>query len=172
VSAATTPEAKRQQAAIGAAVLVLAALLAFGASQISSEAGYGGVGPNFLPWGVSAALAVCGGLLLWQALSGGFQVMETPTGAERGDWPAMAWVAAGVLANAALITRIGLVLACALCFALAVRGLRSSEGKPAGGARQSAIDFSTGLAIAAPAFWMFTKVLNINLPGLTATGWI
>jgi putative tricarboxylic transport membrane protein len=172
VNTATPPEARRQQAAIGAAVLVLAALLAWGASGISSDAGYGGVGPNFLPWIVAGALALCGGLLLWQALSTGFLVMETPSGAERGDWLALAWVATGVLANAALITRIGFILACALCFALAVRGLRSSEGKPAGGARQSVVDFATGLAIAAPAFWMFTKVLNINLPGLTATGWI
>ncbi|EHR71723.1 Tripartite tricarboxylate transporter TctB family [Burkholderiales bacterium JOSHI_001] len=172
MSEATSPEAKRQQAAIGAAVLVLAALLAFGASGISSDAGYGGVGPNFLPWMVAGALAVCGALLLWQGLSTGFLVMEKPSGAERGDWPALAWVAAGVLANAALITRIGFILACALCFALAVRGLRSSEGKPSGGARQSAIDLGVGLCIAAPTFWMFTKVLNINLPGLTSTGWI
>ena len=29
-----------------------------------------------------------------------------------------------------------------------------------------------GLAIAAPVYWMFTKLLAINLPGLTSTGWI
>jgi hypothetical protein len=34
------------------------------------------------------------------------------------------------------------------------------------------IDFVTGFLIAAPAFWLFTKVLAINLPGLTGTGWI
>jgi putative tricarboxylic transport membrane protein len=46
----------------------------------------------------------------------------------------MAWVAAGVLANAALITTLGFILSCTLCFVLAVRGLRVSEGKAAGGA--------------------------------------
>jgi len=30
----------------------------------------------------------------------------------------------------------------------------------------------TGLLIAAPVFWTFTKFLAINLPGLTSTGWI
>ena len=55
---------------------------------------------------------------------------------------------------------------------LAVRGLRGSEGKPHGGAARSVIDFVTGFLIAAPAFWLFTKVLGINLPGLTATGWL
>ena len=35
--------------AVGAGVLLLAALLAVGASQIGGEAGYAGAAPNFLP---------------------------------------------------------------------------------------------------------------------------
>jgi putative tricarboxylic transport membrane protein len=76
------------------------------------------------------------------------------------------------MANASLITTIGFILSCTLCFVLAVRGLRLSEGKPSGGVRQVVIDFVTGFLIAAPAFWIFTKVLSINLPGLTDTGWL
>jgi putative tricarboxylic transport membrane protein len=34
------------------------------------------------------------------------------------------------------------------------------------------IDVVTGAAIAAPVFWTFTQVLGINLPGLTASGWL
>ncbi len=64
------------------------------------------------------------------------------------------------------------MLSCALCFALAVRGLRLSEGKPVGGVRQTVIDAITGVLIAAPVYWLFTKLLAINLPGLTGTGWI
>jgi putative tricarboxylic transport membrane protein len=71
-----------------------------------------------------------------------------------------------------LVTTAGFVLSCSICFTLAVRGLRLSEGKPAGGPRQILVDAITGLAIAAPAFWLFTKLLAINLPGLTATGWL
>jgi putative tricarboxylic transport membrane protein len=84
----------------------------------------------------------------------------------------MAWVCAGLVGNAALITTIGFILSCTLCFMLAVRGLRSSEGRPGGGLRAAMADFATGFAISAPAFWLFTKVLAINLPGLTGTGWI
>jgi putative tricarboxylic transport membrane protein len=29
-----------------------------------------------------------------------------------------------------------------------------------------------GIAVSAPVYWMFTKALAINLPGLTDTGWI
>jgi putative tricarboxylic transport membrane protein len=160
------------EAALGAGVLAVGALLALGALSIPGEAGYGGVGPNFLPWLVAGALVLCGALLLWQALQGGYRHREEPSGAASGDWVALAWVSAGVLVTAALITRAGFVLACALCFTLAVRGLRGAEGKPAGGVRQTAVDLATGLAIALPVFWLFTKLLAINLPGLTGSGWL
>ena len=39
-------------------------------------------------------------------------------------------------------------------------------------ARQLVIDGLIGMAIAAPVYWMFTKLLAINLPGLTHSGWI
>jgi putative tricarboxylic transport membrane protein len=162
----------RHEAALAVGVIALGALLAYGALAIPSAAGYGGVGPNFLPWVVAAALVVCGSLLLWHALAGGYREREAPSGAPRGDWVAFAWVSAGVLVTAAVITRIGFVLACALCFTLAVRGLRGAEGKPGGGVRRSAIDAATGIAIAAPVYWLFTKLLAINLPGLTGTGWL
>lgn len=162
----------RSQTLIGVGALGVAGVLVYGALSISSEAGYAGVGPNFLPWVVAVALLACGAWLLWEARSGGYRSLEEPSGAERGDWSAMAWVSAGVLANAALITSLGFVLSCALCFVLAVRGLRASEGRPAGGVRQSVLDAVTGLLIAAPVFWLFTKLLAINLPGLTASGWL
>ena len=168
----TTPTRSLHEAALAAGVLAIGALLAFGALSIKGEAGYGGVGPNFLPWGVSATLVVCGGLLLWQALAGGFRDREAPSGAARGDWVALAWVSAGVLVTAALITRIGFVLACALCFTLAVRGLRGAEGRPAGDVKQTLVDGVTGLAIALPVYWLFTKLLAINLPSLTGTTWL
>ncbi len=159
------------QALVGGGALVVAIVLAVGAAAIPSQAGYAGVGPNFLPWVVAAVLGTCGVLLVAHALGGGFRDFDEPSGAERADWRAMAWVSAGVLANAALLTTIGFILSCTLCFMLAVRGLRLSEGK-ATPARLMLIDFVTGFLIAAPAFWLFTKLLAINLPGLTNTGWL
>jgi putative tricarboxylic transport membrane protein len=161
-----------QQKLIAIGALVVGAVLAAGAATIPAEAGYAGVGPNFLPWLVSVVMILCGALLLREALAGGFRELEPPSGAARGDWTALAWVAAGVLLNAALITRIGFVFSCALCFTLAVRGLRSSEGRPAGGLRQTAIDIVTGLLLTLPVYWLFTKLLGINLPSVTSTGWL
>ena len=163
---------RRAQALIGAGAVAIGGVLAWGAKDLPEAVGYSGVGPAVLPWSVAGALALCGALLLRQALTGGYRELDDAAGAECGDWRALAWVAAGILANASLITRAGFVLSCALCFMLAVRGLRVAEGKAAGGLRQTVIDAVTGMLIAAPAFWLFTKVLAINLPGLTATGWI
>lgn len=160
------------QKAIGFAALALAAVLGVGATQIPGTAGYAGVGPNFLPWVVTAALVVCGVGLLQQAFRGGYRQRETPSGGERADWPPMLWVAAGVVANATLIEHIGFILACTLCFMLAVRGLRQAEGGGSGGLTRAVMDFVVGCLIAAPAYWLFTLVLGINLPGLTGTGWL
>jgi putative tricarboxylic transport membrane protein len=163
------------QALAGLGVAGLGGLLAWGALDIPSDAGYAGVGPNFLPWVVATALMVCGGLLTLQALRGGWQQVEPPSGAAQGDWRALAWVAAGIVVNASLITRVGFIPACALCYVLAVRGLRLAEGKAALGSaalNQAAVDLLVGAAIAAPVFWIFTKLLNISLPGLSASGWL
>jgi putative tricarboxylic transport membrane protein len=166
------PDHRPGQLALGIGAVLLAAVLAYGAANIPSDAGYAGVGPDFLPWVVASALGLCGVMLILEVRSGGFRNMEEPSGAARGDWRALAWVSAGILGNAALITTIGFVLSCALCFTLAVRGLRISEGKPGGDAMQVVRDVVTGMLIAAPTYWLFTKFLAVNLPGLTGTGWL
>ena len=160
------------QVAVGAGVLLLGAALAAGALVIPAAAGYGGVGPNFLPWVVAVGLVVCGVLILREALTGGFRAMDEPSGADRAFWPGLAWITAGLLANAALITRIGFILACTLCYMLAVQGLKRASGQPAGTPRALLVDLVTGFLISAPVFWLFTQFLAINLPGLTGTGWI
>ncbi len=168
----TPSSTRRHQSLIGLGTLALSGLLAWGAAGIPGQAGYAGVGPNFLPWVVAAALALCGTWLLWEARHGGWRDVEAPSGAPQGDWMALAWVAGGIAANAALLTTLGFPLSCTLCFMLAVRGLRGAEGRPHGGVRGLVRDAATGLLIALPAFWLFTKGLGINLPGLSGTGWL
>ncbi len=162
----------KPQAVLGAGVFALGLFFAIGSRQISSDAGYGGVGPNFLPLVTGVALVLCGAWLVFESVTGGYRSMEEPTGAARADWIGFAWVSAGILSNALLIERIGFILSCALCYALAVRGLRLSKGQGMGNWRGWLLDACVGLTIAAPVFWMFTKGLAVNLPGLTTTGWI
>lgn len=161
-----------RQTAIGAGTLAVGVLLAVGAISIRSEAGYSGVGPNFLPWLVAVMLVACGAFLIWEARSGGFRAMEEPSGEAHGHWPGFVWVSVGILANALLITTIGFILSCAVCFVLAVRGFKSSEARLDLSPKAWLVDAAIGIAIAAPVYWMFTQLLAIHLPGLTETGWI
>ena len=163
----------RWQAAVGAAVVLVAVGMALGALQIPGDAGYGGVGPNFLPWLCAAVLGLCGVLLVREALSGGYRQAADPGGERHAALLPFAWVTAGLLLNAALIETLGFIVGCTLCYALAVQGLRRANGqtgllRP----RALAVDVFTGLVIAAPVFWLFTQFLAINLPGLTNTGWL
>jgi putative tricarboxylic transport membrane protein len=166
-----SPSSILLQTLVGGAVVLLGLGLGAGAVGIPSAAGYAGVGPNFLPWLVSAALLLCGAFMVYEARTGGFRDMDEGDG-EKPYWPGFVWMSAGLLANAALITTIGFIFSCALCFVMACRGLRNAAGKPGQGAKSWVTDAVTGLLIAAPVYWMFTKFLAINLPGLTQTGWL
>ncbi len=167
-----TGEARLRQAWMAVGVLVLALVMAVGAYDISSEAGYAGIGPNFLPWLVSAVLACCGISMLWEVRQGGFRGMLPPSSDAPMYLPGFAWVSAGMLLNATLLTSIGFILSCTLCYVFAVRGLRNAGAAPERSLRRWLVDALTGAAIAAPVYWMFTKLLAINLPGLTTTGWL
>ena len=159
------------QTLVGLGVALVGVGMALGALSIPSASGYAGVGPNFLPWVVAVALMLCGGFMVREARSGGFRNMEDSVGGDQPYWPGFVWMSAGLLANAALITTIGFILSCALCFVLAARGLRMAAGED-GGPRSWLTDAFTGLLIASPVYWMFTKFLAINLPGLTQSGWL
>ncbi len=173
------PTSIRLQTIVGAGVILLGLSMAMGALSIPSAAGYAGVGPNFLPWLVSIALLVCGGFMVYEARTGGFRDMgddDDDDAPAKPYWGGFAWMSAGLLANAALITSIGFILSCTLCFVLASRGMRNAEGQTGNGGKTwlnvTVRDTITGLLIAAPVYWMFTKFLAINLPGLTQTGWL
>ncbi len=180
LSTTTPPAAILLQTLVACGVIAVALGLGLGAIGIPSTAGYAGVGPNFLPWLVSAALLLCGCFMLYEARSGGFRDMgdgdEIAGAGEKPYWGGFIWMSAGLLANAALITTIGFILSCALCFVMAARGMRNAAGEsptPGGGSAKSWLnDAITGLLIAAPVYWMFTKFLAINLPGLTQSGWL
>jgi putative tricarboxylic transport membrane protein len=162
---------QRDQTLVGAGVIVVALGMGYGAMDIPSDAGYAGVGPNFLPWLVSCALLLCGGLLVYEARSGGFRDMED-VGDEKPYWAGFVWMSTGLLLNAALITTIGFIFSCSLCFVLAARGLRNAQGPAHSGLQSWGTDTGVGLMIAAPVYWMFTKFLAISLPGLTQSGWL
>ena len=157
------------QTLVGAIVTLTGLGLAVGALTIPGEAGYGGVGPNFLPWLVAGVLLVCGVLIVREALTGGFRDMGEPSGAERPWWPGLVWVSAGLLANAALITTIGFILSCTLCYLLVCRACGAPRarrwGRPRCGCADRRADRRAGVLD-------LHQVPGHQPSGLTATGWI
>ena len=160
------------QTLVGVGVLLIGLGLAVGALSIPSAAGYGGVGPDFLPWLVSLSLMVCGAFVVWESRTGGFRALDESPDQASPYWSGFVWMSAGLLANAALITTIGFILSCTVCFVLAVQGLKGAEGRTDMRPTVWIKDMLIGMAIAAPVYWMFTQFLAINLPSLTSTGWL
>ena len=161
------------QALVGGAVVLVAAGMAWGASHIPGDAGYGGVGPAFVPWMCAVVLAVCGAWLIWEAKTGGYRHAGDPGGSRTLDVGPFVWVSAGMLLNAGLIEHLGFILSCGLCYVLAVQGLRRAAGQQHTLSGKGLLkDALVGLAISGPVYWAFTQFLAINLPGLTETGWL
>ncbi len=173
-----SPSQKRQ-ALVSVVVLLVGIVMVISAQSISSDAGYGGVGPNFLPTLVGCGLSLIGVLLLREVFTGGYRQLEEAPVSESPYWVGFYWLSAGILINAFSITTIGFTLSCAICFMLAVQGLRRSflnqeqrQSQAVLSVKKNITDLLIGIAIAWPVYLMFTKLLAINLPGLTDTGWI
>ncbi len=153
-------------------MLLTAAALAWGALAIPASAGYGGVGPNFLPWLVSGVLGLCGVFLVGNRFRAA-SANSMPAAARAGPTRAPSPGCRPAVAECGADHHAGFIVSCTLCYLLAVQGLRRAAGQPAAGSlRTWGQDLVTGLLISAPVFWAFTQFLAINLPGLTTRGWL
>jgi putative tricarboxylic transport membrane protein len=145
------------QYAISSFVLLLAVVFAVGAAQSPSDGGYAGIGSNFVPWVIAAFLFIVGALLTWQVFRGGFARFTDSVADVAADYRGALWVSAGVLLMAVLITRVGFVIAATTLFVCVARAF---------GSRMGWRDALIGAAIVFPVFWLFTLVLDVNLPRL------
>lgn len=148
---------KRWQVGIATFILLLAAVFGVGASQMPSETGYAGIGAAFVPTVVTCFLAAVGGLLMWQALTGGFRNFTDSVAALAADHRGALWVTGGIFLMALLITKAGFVIAATGLFVCVARGF---------GSKTALRDAITGAVLVFPVFWLFTLVLDVNLPRL------
>ena len=154
----------RSHTIVGGAVLALSVFFFAGLPGISGEEGYAGLSPRFMPTLVAIGLAVCGALLTWQAVRGGFRGMpeedaELPQAPH--SLPGLLWVGAGLVLNMALIGTLGFVFASTLMMICVARGY---------GSRRIVRDGLIGLAITVPRWVLFDFLLGINLPLLPVAG--
>lgn len=121
---------------------------------------YAGVGPRFFPYLVGAGIAVCGALLAWRALTGGWRAMPDDEGVHAApDWRGFVLISAGIVLQMAVIGWAGFIIAGVLLFVLVARGF----GSPRLGR-----DIVIGAVLVTIAYLVFTQLLSLSLPA----GWL
>ena len=150
--AARAPRPALGETLIAIGVLVLAGIIYWQAIAIPVSPIYAQVGPAAVPLIAATGLGLLGLLLLISALRGGWQIEEEKEVAP--DYPALAWVAAGLVLNVLLIGPAGFTLASIILFVCVARGF---------GSRRIVRDALIGAAFALIAYFGFAKTLGINI---------
>ncbi len=138
--------------AIAAALAALGLFMLWEPFSIPVQVSYARVGPRVFPVLVASGLVLNA---LWLALEARRARAPADAGEPPVHWAAIGWVSAGLLAEAALLERIGFPLAAALLFVLTARGF---------GSRAISRDAAIGLALALLAWLAFTFGLGLTLP--------
>jgi putative tricarboxylic transport membrane protein len=151
---------RRGEVAVAAGLVALAVLAIWQTLVIPVSPIYARVGPTLFPWIASAGLLLLSLLLLLQALRGGFSGVDDQLSI---DWSSLAWVAAGLAANAALIGTLGFVFAATAMFVCVARGF---------GSARPGRDALIGAIVALTAYVGFKTLLGVNIGGGILEGMI
>lgn len=142
---------KLGEAAFAAVVLCLGLFLAVQTIAMGGGPQYAVVGPRAFPAGVAAGLLVLGALELWSAVRSD----DEPQQRMELDWIPLAWVAAALLLQLALLKWLGWIPVATLIFVAVARAL---------GSRSLRKELLLGMAMALATFLIFNYVLGLGLP--------
>ena len=151
-SPAAEPRLAMPEFLIGLGLLACAAVVLWQTLSIPVSPLYSKVGPTVFPYMTTAGLVVLAVLLMVAAARGGWQPdeeKETPT-----DWKALAFVAAGLIANVLLIQPLGFTAASVVMFVLVCFGF---------GSRHPLRDVLIALVLALAAYFGFARALGVNI---------
>src|SRR5262245_29171129 len=137
---------------IAVGTIVLAAVIFWQTAIIPVSLIYAKVGPTVVPYISALGLGLLGVLLLYSALTGGWQPEEEKEVAP--DRVALAWVVAGLALNVLLITYAGFTIASVVLFVCVARGF---------GSKSILRDAGIGAAFALIAYFGFAQTLGINI---------
>jgi putative tricarboxylic transport membrane protein len=140
------------EALIGVGLLVSAAAVVWQTATMPVSPMYSKVGPTVFPYLTAIGLAVLAILLFVRAMRGGWQPDDEKE--VRADWKSVGFVAAGLVANAALIGPLGFTAASVILFVLVAHGF---------GSRQPIRNAITGLVLSLAAYFGFAKALGVNI---------
>ncbi len=148
-----TPDRRRPHwaaFAIAAGLAVLALLLFWDAAGQRQDGGYAGVGPADVPRLIAIGLLVLAGATV---VSGWRD--EIPRAPEQKAAPVL-WVLAGLGLQLLLLHWVGFILASGLLFGFTARGF---------GQRPLWLTVGVGILFAAAIYFVFDRLLKLNLPG-------
>jgi len=137
-------------------LIALGSFVIYETQNIAETQGYAQIGPRLFPYLIGIGLTLCGAVLGWQALSGGWRnVPLDQEGHDTPDWLAFAVISAGIVLHMIVIGWAGFILAALLLFVMVARGF---------GSRRPVRDVVIAVVLAALVFALFTYGLGLNLP--------
>jgi putative tricarboxylic transport membrane protein len=149
-------EAKRGGLAKGdlaiAVGVVLLGLIAGWQTTLIPQSAYAAVGPRAFAWATAAMLVCMGLLLVKDAVTGGWSRESDDFGEV--DWRGGLWLAAGLVANIALIETLGFILTSTLLFICTAKAFGSGK---------LTRDALIGFALAFVAYVGFDRILGYKI---------
>lgn len=141
---------------ISFALIALGSFVVFETRSIAETQGYAQIGPRLFPYIIGVGLTLCGAVLGWHALTGGWRnIPLDQEGHGAPDWSAFFIISAGIVLHMVVIGWAGFIIASTLLFVLIARGF---------GSRRLVRDALIAVALAAVVFFVFTSGLGLKLP--------
>jgi len=141
---------------ISFALIALGSFVVLETQSIAETQGYAQIGPRLFPYIIGVGLTLCGAVLGWHALTGGWRnVPLDQEGHGAPDWLAFFIISAGIVLHMVVIGWAGFIIASTLLFVLIARGF---------GSRRLVRDALIAVALAAVVFFVFTSGLGLKLP--------
>jgi putative tricarboxylic transport membrane protein len=144
------------EAIISLALIALGVYVVYETQSIAETQGFAQVGPRLFPYIIGTGLTLCGAVLGWHAVSGGWRnVPLDQEGHDAPDWVAFAIISAGIILHMVLIGWAGFIIASIILFVFIARGF---------GSRKPVRDLGIAVVLATVVFFIFTQGLGLNLP--------
>lgn len=138
---------------VGLGLVGLSALTVLSTAGMKIAPTYSKVGPQVFPYAAAIVIGALGLLFVWQALTGHADRLLPDT--EETDFRALAAVGIGFVLFILTLEALGFVFAATLLFTAVARGF---------GSRRILRDAMIGLAVGGTAFFVFTRLLDLQLP--------
>ncbi len=141
---------------ISLGLIALGTFVVYETQTIAETQGYAQIGPRLFPYIIGSGLTLCGAVLAWHALSGGWRhVPLDQEGHDAPDWVSFGIISAGVILHMVIIGWAGFIIASTLLFVLIARGF---------GSRRIVRDAIIAILLATVVFFIFTLGLGLSLP--------